>query len=144
MLKTGNFYFLHTQLSEFWTTDIFEECERVGFHPWKHFPCHSSFLEEFISWGCTSSLFFFFAALSYLFILIYHYSFFSEQEWWSVSNSAFSGHIRDLFLRLTGMHESMHILHIAYCTSLLILHSFFVILAHYVRWVSWESSWLKC
>ena len=58
MLKTGNFYFLHTQLSEFWTTDIFEECERVGFHPWKHFPCHSSFLEEFISWGCTSSLFF--------------------------------------------------------------------------------------
>ena len=124
MLKTGNFYFLHTQLSEFWTTDIFEECERVGFHPWKHFPCHSSFLEEFISWGCTSSLFFF-AALSYLFILIYHYSFFSEQEWWSVSNSAFSGHIRDLFLRLTGMHESMHILHIAHLCSYCIVFLWF-------------------
>ena len=63
----------------------------------------------------------FFATLSYLFILIYHYSFFSEQEWWSVSNSAFSGHIRDLFLRLTGMHESMHILHIAHLCSYCIL-----------------------
>ena len=68
---------------------------------------------------------FFFAALSYLFILIYHYSFFSEQEWWSVSNSAFSGHIRDLFLRLTGMHESMHILHIAHLCSYCIVFLWF-------------------
>ena len=68
---------------------------------------------------------FFFATLSYLFILIYHYSFFSEQEWWSVSNSAFSGHIRDLFLRLTGMHESMHILHIAHLCSYCIVFLWF-------------------
>ena len=27
----------HTQLIEFWPTDIFEECERVGFHPSKTF-----------------------------------------------------------------------------------------------------------
>ena len=67
----------------------------------------------------------FFAILSYLFILIYHYSFFSEQEWWSVSNSAFSGHIRDLFLRLTGMHESMHILHIAHLCSYCIVFLWF-------------------
>ena len=68
--------FTHTQLIEFWPTDIFEECERVGFHPSKTFAM--SFI---IPWRVNimrfhpkSFLFlFFFANLSFLFIFIYCY-----------------------------------------------------------------------
>ena len=36
-LENFPFSHTHTQLIEFWPTDIFEECERVGFHPSKTF-----------------------------------------------------------------------------------------------------------
>ena len=120
MLKTGNFYFLHTQLSEFWTTDIFEECERVGFHPWKHFPCHSSFLEEFISWGCTSSLFFLPLYHIYLYLItIIH---FFQNRNGDQSQIQLSQDTLETFLET---HRNAWIYaYIAHCTSLLILHTF--------------------
>ena len=129
--------FTHTQLIEFWPTDIFEECERVGFHPSKTFAM--SFI---IPWRVNimrfhPKSFFFFCQLI---ISIHIYLLLSIFFFKNMNGDHFQIQLSlDTFETFSsGSWRCMYLC--AYC----ILHSSFVILAHCLGWVSNESSWLKC